>query len=563
MVESTCPREALLWPLAAGEAGDPLIEEHLENCDSCRDRYQQLVAEVDALREAAERLPPRPLDNGHADSPKERNGRAASSPLPATIGRYRVIDLLDEGGQAAVYRAIHPELRREVVIKLGKRPVADADAEDRLAQEARLLADLDHPHLARVRDLDVHEGKPFLVLDYIRGMSLAHYGAGRKLTPCEIANLLAKIARAVGVVNDQGILHKDLKPRNVMIDEAGQPRVIDFGMAQVRDAWSRDPEDSEYVEGTPAFMAPEQARGEVEKIGPASDVFALGGILYALLTGRAPFADEDTHESLQRAALGAYDGSLLRQRHIPRRLAAICRKAMNAEPADRYATAGELAAALESFIAWPRRVGWTTGIAAAAATALLAIWLANRPDPIPPEFKAFVVKDSVEGQLIERQLANFVPIKNGNRLRISGIAPSDFHVAMFLRTADGQLQQFQHEERTDDQGAKAVGFPRPGEVAPFDGAPGTNVLLICAREGKPITIEEVEACFDRVPQWKEFPPRSSSVQFDRELAQITGSKAVSVRAAPEAPLLEQAETLREALLPRFDYFHGVVFAHVE
>jgi tRNA A-37 threonylcarbamoyl transferase component Bud32 len=559
MPDTTCPREEVLWPLAVGEAADPRVEEHLAECDSCRARYEKLVAEFGVIRDAALRLPPRPLDDGQAESPRGENGRVCTSPIPATIGRYRVIDLLDEGGQAAVFRAIHPELRRDVVVKLGKRRIADAAAEDRLAQEARLLADLDHPHLARVRDLDVHEGKPFLVLDYIRGVNLANYAADRKLTPREIAGIVAKIARAVGKVNDQGILHKDLKPRNVMIDEAGQPRVIDFGMAQVRDAWSRDPEDSDYIEGTPAYMAPEQARGEVEKIGQACDVFALGGILYFLLTGRAPFADEDTHETLERAALGAYDQAPLRQRSIPRRLAAICRKAMSPEPAARFASAAEMAAALESFVAWPRRIGWVTGAAAAAVFAALAIWLATRPAPIEPSFQLLAVKDHGE-----RRLAEAVPIRNGDGLRIEGTTPRDFHVAMFLKTSDGTLQQFPHEESPQEGEAKAIGFPQPGEVSTFGGPAGTEVLLVCARRGDPITLDEVAACFSRVPQWEEFPPNSSSVQFNREVAKITpGKRDIRIQSAPEAPVLEQAETLRQALREQFDFLEGVVFAHVE
>ena len=179
--------------------------------------------------------------------------------LPARIGRYAVLSALDEGGQARVFRVVHPGLGKDLVLKLAARPVADDPmGRDLLAAEGRLLAELNHPSLVRVIDLDVHDdGRPFLVMDHVSGCTLDRHIAQGLPAPRRAAAMVAEIARAVAYIHRRGVVHQDIKPRNVLIDESGRPRLIDFGLARLRHAWALD--TSGPSGGTLMYMAPEQA----------------------------------------------------------------------------------------------------------------------------------------------------------------------------------------------------------------------------------------------------------------------------------------------------------------
>ena len=221
-----------------------------------------------------------------------------------------------------------------MVLKLGRQPVG-ADDRASLVAEGRLLADLEHINLVRIYDLDFHNDRPFLVMEYIHGRNLEDYARDEPVNPRRAAELVAKLAGALAMVHRRGIVHRDIKPRNILIDEAGEPRLIDFGMARLRHAWSDPPR---HLGGTLAYMAPEQARIEHDRIGPRSDIFGLGAVLYFLLTGEAPFVGETQDESRDRACRCDFDRTPSIAK-VPRRLRRICLKAMAAEPADRYASA--------------------------------------------------------------------------------------------------------------------------------------------------------------------------------------------------------------------------------
>ena len=156
---------------------------------------------------------------------------------PGAIGKYLVVEQLDEGAQGQVFRVIHPKLGRDMVLKLGRQPVGD-DERTSLVAEGRLLADLEHINLVRIYDLDFHNDRPFLVMEYIHGRNLEDYARDEPVTPRRAAELVAKLAGALAMVHRRGIIHRDIKPRNILIDEAGQPRLIDFGLARLRHAWS-------------------------------------------------------------------------------------------------------------------------------------------------------------------------------------------------------------------------------------------------------------------------------------------------------------------------------------
>jgi predicted Ser/Thr protein kinase len=300
---------------------------------------------------------------------------AVGACLPASIGKYRVLGRVAVSGQAEVFRVVHPTLEKEMIVKLGRRGFEPGEADrDAMAREARILSELDRPCLVRVYDLDVHEGRFFLALEYVRGVTLEQHTEKQRPTPRQAAALVAGVARALAAAHRKGIYHQDIKPRNILIDETGKPRLIDFGLARWRDAFSNDAEGPSG--GTVAYMAPEQARGEAA--GPWSDLFALGGVLYFLLTGRAPFAATDRAKALDRARCCDIDASALQAAGIPRRLRRIVLKAMAPEPAARYASADELALALERF-ARPAQAAAVAGAALAVVVIALGLGLWLRP----------------------------------------------------------------------------------------------------------------------------------------------------------------------------------------
>ena len=298
-------------------------------------------------------------------------------PFPAAIGKYLVVGRFPPSGQAEVFRVVHPQFQQERVLKLAKEPVGP-DGRSGIIEEGRILSELEHPYLLRVYDLDFLGDRPYLVMEYIRGRNLEQFAAQGPVTPRSAAALVAKVAGAADFAHRRGIIHRDIKPKNILVDEAGEPRLIDFGMARLSTAWSDDRKQPDG--GTFAFMAPEQARFESpddrQKVGPRSDVFALGATLYFLLTGKAPFSGRTWNEAWDRARRGDYDATALNDRKVPAGLRRICLKAMAADPADRYSSAEAMSKALDSFI---RRRSVIASVAADCADSGRCRWEAGTP----------------------------------------------------------------------------------------------------------------------------------------------------------------------------------------
>lgn len=301
------------------------------------------------------------------------------------IGKYRVIGRIGAGGQADVYRVAHPSLDKELVIKLSRGPALDCQEIDRLVAEGKLLAELDHPNMARVYDLDFHAGRPFLVMEYVRGRRLRDAARHDRLPARDAAAIVAQVADALAAAHGQGVLHLDVKPENILLDASGRPRLIDFGLARIDNAWIDPAKAPEAISGTVQYMSPEQAQGRIDSIDPRTDVFALGAVLYFLLSGRPPFASDDLLTSLGLARSCQFDRAPLRRPEVPPVLAAICLKAMSPAREDRYRTAAEMAASLRRFAGPKTRRGLVLALAAFAVVAIL-VGLAISPSWRVPRF---------------------------------------------------------------------------------------------------------------------------------------------------------------------------------
>jgi hypothetical protein len=228
------------------------------------------------------------------------------------------------------------------------------------------------------------------------------------LKPRRAAAILAKVAGAVDYAHRHGIVHRDIKPKNILVDEAGEPRLIDFGMARLRHAWSDDPVQPG---GTFAFMAPEQARvespEEQEKVGPRTDVFALGAVLYFLLTGKAPFEGRNWREAMDRARRCDFDRTALDAPKVPRDLPRICLKAMAADPVDRYPSAEAFQKALDRFVNRPKILALAAGVVGSVLLGgLVYALMPPRPDPTHSLSQSVVIQrispGALTGELIVR-----------------------------------------------------------------------------------------------------------------------------------------------------------------
>ena len=286
---------------------------------------------------------------------------------PSYVGPYRIIAVLGRGGQGTVYRATHPTLGRDVAVKVADCELPEA-AQHRLFEEGRVLAGLDDPGLIRVYDAGLHDGCPYVAFEYVQGRSLAEKVRGTVLPTREAVALVASLAATLERVHRAGILHRDLKPTNVLIDSAGQPRLMDFGSALLTVPYTQAVIEDEYS-GTPSYMSPEQANGAAERVGPASDVFGLAAILYHLLTGSPPYPGTSSRVVWDQARTGRVTPATERNPAIPPGLAHILDKALAADPAKRHQSAGEFGRELRGYLRRPvRRLA-----AVVAAVALIGV----------------------------------------------------------------------------------------------------------------------------------------------------------------------------------------------
>lgn len=258
--------------------------------------------------------------------------------------RYTLIRKIDRGGMGTVYLVEDRVLGREVALKVLSLPDSSGDMSARLLHEARLVARLEHPNIIPVHDAGtLPDGRVYYVMKFVRGKRLDEW---RRDGPSRSAmlRLFQRVCEAVAFAHARGAIHRDLKPENIMVGPFGEALVMDWGVARALDRESEGrAETAGTILGTPAYMAPEQARGEVDRLDARTDVYALGAILYFLLGGRPPI-EASSPEELLRRVIGDRPLSLrIIDPGIPRALEAISAMAMAPDPGDRYATALQMA----------------------------------------------------------------------------------------------------------------------------------------------------------------------------------------------------------------------------
>jgi hypothetical protein len=282
-------------------------------------------------------------------------GRASAVPLaekfPRPFGRYELRSLLGRGGMGSVFLAYDPSLDRLVALKV-PRPFSDemSNWRERFLVEARTAATLHHPNICPVFEVGEVDSQPYLTMAFVEGETLAKRLKRGGLTIAESTGFATIIARAMGEAHQRGIVHRDLKPANIMLDHRGQPVIMDFGLAhRVMANDDLRLTLSGVAMGTPAYMPPEQAGGDLSLIGPWSDVYALGVILNEMLTGQTPFQGKTFGKLLAQIERDPPPNPSTLNPEVDAALASIVLHALEKEPADRFPTATELASALERY----------------------------------------------------------------------------------------------------------------------------------------------------------------------------------------------------------------------
>lgn len=402
-----CPPEPDLLAFHLGTLCDADVDrvaEHLETCTQCEAVVQRLETNVDPLL-AALRIPVSGASDTFAlisSRLRERDG--AENGLPATsvwpeLPGYEILSVLGRGGMGIVYQARQIRLNRLVALKR-LRTTRPKDAA-RARVEAEALGRLHHPHIVQIHEVVEHEGRVYLALEFVEGGSLQARLTGKPQHHEQAAGLIELVARGVHHAHQNGIVHRDLKPANILLARGAQafetksanhgppttpyglPKIADFGIAK----WIAD--DSGHTKygdvlGTATYMAPEQAAGNPRQIGPPTDIYSMGVLLYEMLTGRVPLQGITTLETL--ALVRGEDPVPPRrlQPHIPRDLETICLKCLEKDPSARYRSAADLADDLRRFLNhepiharpvtfWERGLKWARRRPAVAALSLALV----------------------------------------------------------------------------------------------------------------------------------------------------------------------------------------------
>lgn len=373
MVSECCPTHDELLAYSLGRvslANQAAISEHLRVCSTCLKGLADMEREMDPLLSAITRASQQPssaesLGNelvyvqgltrtmalagaARADNDAPNATGVQEKACGSRLGQYELLEELGRGGMGIVYRARHLQLERIVALKiLHNARLVKTDAVERFQREMKAVGKLEHPNIVQATDAGQVDGRHYLAMEYVAGETLScALRFRRRFSAKRASELTREVARGLQHAHLRGLVHRDIKPSNILLDNKQRARITDFGLA-LRE---NDPADDLACAGTPAYMSPEQARGEGHRVDGRSDIFSLGAVFYRLLTGRQPFEGASIRQLCERIASTEPLRPRLIDPGIPEELERICLKALAKGPKQRYETAGEFADDLDSWL---------------------------------------------------------------------------------------------------------------------------------------------------------------------------------------------------------------------
>lgn len=545
--------------------------------------------------------------------PSESAAHALGLGEPPCTGlptRYRVHRVLGRGGMGVVYLADDLDLGRPVAIKVPT--LLDATGRARFLREARAVASLDkHPGICRIHDVGrTDDDRPYLSMEYVDGRNLLDICESRgRCDERETARIVSTVARSMARVHEHGVLHRDLKPANIMLDREGSPVVMDFGLARTSPEGSEDLTRPGMVMGSPKYMAPEQFDPRIGTLGPATDVYGLGGVMFRMLTGRPPVNGPVFAVLEQWARSEATETRAAALSEVDPALAALCRTALARDPNDRFASMDEFAAALDAWLGgepttprierreprtrpWSRRTGFfsiVSALAVAAAAGIVAPLVGQRPgepaDAPRATARAHAIADDTDVTIgledVQVELSvwgerkpglaldepSALPLRNGDRVRFDVETTDPAHVYIVWIDADGRpAEVFPHDpERGPQEDVPRTHVHSPVERDrgwPVVGRTGMDTAVVLVRRTPHPDPTELIDRLQLAPQHEFNSPRES-VDYAGGRAVVAsvrgarhrglGTKSVAI----DDPVLRLVEELRD----EFDVVRVVRVAH--
>ena len=466
---------------------------------------------LDEYRQVCPTFTPRaaPDTDRPIDETAAFQGPAVVAPRrPDRIGKYTIRGELGAGGFGVVYQGYDEQLERLVAIKIGHQFQDNAEFADDLLNEARSIARLDHAGIVKLLEVgQTIEGMGFVVYDYIAGETLQMRIQRRDYILGEAVEWVARIAEALHYAHKRGIIHRDVKPANILIDSEGRPKILDFGLARRDNKFFMN--DSGRILGTLPYTSPEQAKGVSHWASSQSDLFSLGIVLYELLCHARPFAGTTVHELLDEVCNRTPHPPRSLNDKIPKPLEDVCLKALQKAPRDRYTTGADMAAAARSALQppktlLPKLLRAAAAIVAISALCVLVVTLLQKnalaPAPVPLEFNAYqILRNGPQGDLLPITNAD-LPLSANDDLELQ---------ATFNRPVYGYLIRYEIEgggrllwpardriakHRQDDR----IIYPELGDLQGRLTLPNSSgaSLIVALGSEKLLTEQEIEALLE-------------------------------------------------------------------